>query len=105
MHVTYIVIVRLCSNGDTCIAEKQSNLVNLITDIEYDWDKLSVSLEVENQVLGCLYSSNDDKTAKLIAVLCSWINTFPSICTWNVVLTAVEGPIVKKHQSAAMKIH
>ena len=78
-------------------------MLNLLTDIEYDWDKIGVALEVENRVLGGLRRSNDDNTAKLIAVLRSWMDTFPSTCTWNVVLNAIEGPVVKR-PSTAMKI-
>ena len=99
--------MKLClSNTDTCIAEKQPklvDLVNLLTNIEYDWDKIGVALEVENRVLGGLRRSNDDNTTKLIAVLRSWMDTFSSTCTWNVVLTAVEGPIVN-NPSTAMEI-
>ena len=90
----------------THIAEKQPkflDLLSLLTDIEYDWDKIGVALEVENRFLGGLRRSNEDNTAKLIAVLQSWMDAFKSSCTWNVVLTAVEGPVVK-HPSTAMKI-
>ena len=90
----------------TCIAEKCPNfvdLVSLLTDIEYDWDKIGVALGVENRVLGGLRRSNDDNTTKLIAILRSWMDTFPATCTWNVVLSAIGGPIVK-HPSTALKI-
>ena len=90
----------------TCIAEKQPkflDLLNLLAEIEYDWDKIGIALDVENRVLGGLRRSNDDNTAKLIAVLRSWMDTFPSPCTWNVVLDAIQGPVVK-HPSTAMKI-
>lgn len=62
-----------------------------------------MALEVENRLLGDLRRSNDDNTAKLIAVLRSWMDTFPATCTWNVVLLAIGGPIVK-HPSTALKI-
>ena len=90
----------------TCIAEEQPkflDLLNLLVDIEYDWDKIGIALEVENRVLGGLRRSNDDNTTKLIAVLRSWMDAFPLTCTWNVVLTAVEGPVLKR-PSTAMKI-
>ena len=58
---------------------------------------------MENRVLGDLRRSNDDSTTKLIAVLRSWMDTFPATCTWNVVLLAIKGPIVK-HPSTALKI-
>ena len=90
----------------TCIGKKEPkflDLMKLLAEIEYDWDKIGVALEVENRILGGLRRSNDDNTAKLIAVLRSWMDTCPSTCTWNVVLDAIEGPVVK-HHSVAMKI-
>ena len=60
-------------------------------------------MDVKNRVLGGLHRSNDDNTAKLTAVLRSWMDTFPSTCTWSVVLTAIEGPVVN-HPLTAMKI-
>ena len=39
----------------THIAEKQPkflDLLSLLTDIEYDWNKIGVALEVENRFLG-----------------------------------------------------
>ena len=62
----------------TCIAEKQPkflHLLNLLADIEYDWYKISIALEVKNLVLGIYFESNDDDTVKVIAVLHSWVET------------------------------
>ena len=80
------------------------DLVGLMTDIDYDWNKIGVALEVENHVLSSLHQSNDDNMAKLITVLETWMDTCPvGSCTWYIVVTAVEGPIVKR-PSIAMKI-
>ena len=77
--------------------------MSLLTDIEYEWDKIGIALEVEDRVLGGLNRSHDDNTAKLITVLRSWMDTFSSNRTWNVVLDAVEGPVVKR-LTTALKI-
>ena len=82
---------------------KLVELVGLMTEIEYKWDKIGIALEVEDRVLCSLHRSYDDNTTKLITVLRSWMGTFPSTCTWDVVLTAVEGPIVK-YPSTGLKI-
>ena len=90
----------------TCILKKKPKLVELVsllTEIEYEWDKIGIALEVQDRVLGGLNRSNDSNTAKLITVLRSWMDTFPSSSTWDVVVAAVEGPIVK-HPSIAIKI-
>ena len=49
--------------------------------IDYDWDKIGVALEVKNRVLDGFCRSDDDNTAKLIAVLRSWMDRFPSTST------------------------
>ena len=77
--------------------------MGLLTDIEYEWYKIGTALEVEDRVLGGLIQNNDDNTTKLIKVLRSWMDTSPSSSTWDVVLAAVEGPIVKR-SSTALKI-
>ena len=80
------------------------DLVSLLADIEYEWQKIGVALEVEDHVLSSLCRENEDTTAKFITVLRSWMDTCPvGSCTWYIVLTVVEGPIVK-HPSTAMKI-
>ena len=43
--------------------------------IEYDWYKIGIALEVKNRVLGSYVGSNDDDTAKVIAVSHSWVDT------------------------------
>ena len=107
--VKLIFVIKSCISNVvdlTCILKKKPKLVelvNLLTDIEYEWDKIGIALEVEDRVLGGLNRSHDDNTAKLITVLRSWMDTFPSSSTWDVVLAAVEGPIVK-HPSTALKI-
>ena len=60
-----------------CILKKKPKLVdfvNLLTDIEYEWDKIVIALEVEDHVLGGLNRSQDDNTEKLITVLQRWIH-------------------------------
>ena len=74
---------------------KLVDVVSLLKDIEYEWDKIGIALEVQDRVLGGLNQSHDDNTAKLITVLQSWMDTFPSSRAWGVVLDAVEGPVVK----------
>ena len=57
--------------------------------------KIGIALEVGDRVLGGLNQSHDDNTAKIITVLRSWMDTFPSSRAWDVVLDAVEGLFVK----------
>ena len=79
------------------------NLLGILVDINYDWEKIGIALEVENCVLTGLLPSREDNTFKLTRVLRSWMDKMPTSITWEVVLKAVEGSIVKS-PSTAMKI-
>ena len=90
----------------TCILKKKpklKELVSLLKDIDYEWENIGIALEIEDHVLRGLNESIGANTSKLITVLRSWMDTFPSSSTWDVVLAAVEDPIVN-HAFIALKI-
>ena len=80
-----------------------TDLLGILVDIDCDWKKIGIALKVEHRVLADLFTSREDNTAKLAEVLRSWMDKMPTNITWEVVLTAVKGPIVK-HPSTAMKM-
>ena len=80
-----------------------TDLLGILVDIDYDWEKIGIALKVEHRVLADLLPSREDNTVKLARVLRNWMDKMPTNITWEVVLTAVEGPIVK-HPSTAKKI-
>ena len=80
-----------------------TDLLGILVDIDYDWEKIGIALKVEQRVLADLFTSREDNTFKLARVLRNWMDKMPTNITWEVVLTAVKGPIVK-HPSTAMKI-
>ena len=58
---------------------------------------------MERSVLqGCSNSPEDDGN-KLMTVIYSWVDTMPTDVTWEVVIVAVQSPIVA-HNSTAMKM-
>ena len=58
---------------------------------------------MERSVLqGCSNSPEDDGN-KLMTVIYSWVDTMPTDVTWEVVIAAVQSPIVA-HNSTAMKM-
>ena len=80
------------------------DLVNLLADIDYKWEKIGIALDVPERVLGGLRQGiAGDNTIKLIRVIGSWFDTMPTEVTWKTILTAIEGPIVK-HRAAGIKI-
>ena len=109
VDVTLYLLLKSCISNVvdlTCILKKKpklKELVSLLRDIDYKWEKIGITLDVKDHVLCGLKESIDDNTTKLITVLRSWMNTFPSNSTWDVVLAAVKDPIVN-HASIALKI-
>ena len=80
-----------------------TDLLGILVDIDYDWEKIGIALKVEHRVLTDLFTSHVDNTIKLSRVLRSWMDKMPTNITWEMVLAAVEDPIVE-HPSTAMKI-
>ena len=86
--------------------KKQPNLrdlLSLLADIEYEWHKIGLALEVEERVLAKCTRSNDDDSDKLYKVIKSWTTTMTTDITWDTIIAALEGPIVK-HKATAAKI-
>ena len=54
-------------------------------------------------VLGSCTHSYEDDGNKLDTVIESWVDTMVTDVTWETIIAAVEGPIVK-HKSTAVKI-
>ena len=79
------------------------DLLSLLADIEYEWHKIGLALEVEERVLVKCTRSNDDDGNKLYKVIKSWTTTMNTEITWENIIAAVEGPIVK-HKATAAKI-
>ena len=79
------------------------DLLSLLADIEYEWHKIGLALEVEERVLVKCTRSTDDDGDKLYRVIKSWTTTITSDITWENIIDTVEGPIVK-HKATAAKI-
>ena len=88
------------------LLKKQPNLrdlLSLLADIEHEWHKIGLALEVEERVLAKCTRSNEDDGDKLYKVIKSWNSTMTTENTWENIIDAVEGPIVK-HKATAAKI-
>ena len=79
------------------------DLLNLLVDIDYEWEKIGISLGIPESVLDHLSQSNEDDTTNLCEVLTHWMDTMPSPVTWENIIRSLEGPIVQ-HPSTAHKI-
>ena len=80
-----------------------TDLLTLLADIEYEWHKIGVALEVHESVLESCNKSNEDNSYKLFKVVKTWMTSITSEVTWEAVIAAVESPIVK-HKSTAVKM-
>ena len=79
------------------------DLLSLLTDIEHEWHKIGLAIEVEQRVLAQCTRSNVDDGMKLYNVIENWTTTMTTETTWQTIIDAVEGPIVK-HKAIAAKI-
>ena len=59
-----------------------------------------MALQVDNNVLDGLRRSNNTDAMKLHDVIQSWYTTQPTETTWDVIISAVKGPIVNNKRKA-----
>ena len=80
-------------------------LLKLLADISHLWHEIGLSLNVSDSVLGGLKRSQESDTIKLSEVIQSWLTTSqPYFVTWETVIDAIKGPIVK-HIEKANALH
>ena len=58
---------------------------------------------MERSVLESCSNNPQDDGIKLMTVINSWVDTMPTDVTWEIIIAAVESPIVA-HNSTAMKM-
>ena len=80
------------------------DLLYLLADINYLWDKIGASLRVPYNIIGSLHRSNENDSYKLYEILQTWKESKSSPVTWENVITEVEGPIVGNFRRVADKI-
>ena len=81
-------------------APNKDELLKLLANIDNKWHEIGLSLKVANNVLNGLASENSTNILKLDQVLQSWIETESSPVTWDIIITAIEGPIVNNVRKA-----
>ena len=65
------------------------------------WRNIGLALALSGNFLDGLERSKHDDIVKLSVVIKSWLtSTQPSLVTWETVITAIKGPIVKHVQKA-----
>ena len=77
-------------------------LLNLLADISHLWPEIGLSLNVSDNVLDGLKSSQERDTVKLAKIIDSWLTTTES--SWETVIEAIKGPIVN-HVIKANALH
>ena len=75
-------------------------LLDLLADIKDKWYEIGLSLKVGDDVLNGLTSEKIENIIKLDKVLQSWITTKSSPVTWDTVIAAMKGRLVKNVQKA-----
>ena len=81
-------------------APDRYDLLYLLADINDKWHEIGLSLRVGSDVLNGLTSEKVENIIKLDKILQSWIETESSPVTWDTMIAAIEGPLVKNVQKA-----
>ena len=71
------------------------DLLSVLADINYEWYIIGISLQVNARFLDDLSTSVESNMVKLHKVLTNWRDTMSSPVTWQNIISAMEGPIVK----------
>ena len=83
----------------------QHELLNLLADISNLWYEIGSSLNVPHNILDGLKRSQESDAIKLDQVIHSLLTTTElDLVTWETVISAIKGPIVK-HIKKANEIH
>ena len=72
----------------------EHDLLELLVDINDQWNIIGLALKVPINVLNGLQSSPLHNTVKLSQVIHTWLTSQQSPVTWEIVISAIEGKIV-----------
>ena len=79
---------------------RQSDLLYLLADIAYDWERIGIALKLGYSTLGILAQTKFSNIKKLAEVIKRWRETQSTPVTWETVISAVEGPVVRNKKVA-----
>ena len=97
IHISFV-----CTVGILKRSPNESALLHLLTDIDYMWQEVGLALEVSLSDLHKLKISNEKNAVKLLRVIQCWMTSSDtSFITWETVISAMEGPIVYRKNTAA----
>ena len=85
---------RLCSAPDVEI------LLTLLADIKYLWYEIGLALRIHKADLEHLKQGQQSDIIKLSGILNCWISQLTTDVTWNSIISAVKGKIVKQPRVA-----
>ena len=72
----------------------EHDLLELLVDINDQWNIIGLALKVPFNVLNGLQSSPLHNTVKLSQVIHTWLTSQRSPVTWETVISAIEGKII-----------
>lgn len=69
-------------------------------DVSARWNEIGLALAVSSNDLEKIKQGHDSTEVKLSNVITVWKNTKSSPFTWDILISAIEGPIVKNKAKA-----
>ena len=78
----------------------KNKLLNLLASIDSQWHEFGLALHVPHNELVNLRASPDSNIVKLSMVIHIWLTNQLIPVTWDTVITAIEGDLIKDKQKA-----
>ena len=102
MYICVILYYFLLSDVDVLKSSPPDKLkvLELLANVTAKWKIIGVALGVDDNTLDGIDKSNDTNVLKLNSVINTWINTKSSPYTWETLISAIEGGLVKEKVKA-----
>ena len=79
---------------------KEYQLRYLLADISSKWREIGLALGISDNDLDNISTVVPDNMSKLCKMITKWIETQSSPVTWDMIIFAIEGPIVNNKMKA-----
>ena len=84
----------------TDIAPHKDEVLDLLADISAAWHEIGLALHISDNALRGFHANTNSNVVNLSNVIENWITTESSPVTWETIISAIEGRILKNRKKA-----